>query len=1068
MKNRLDAGLDPAQGALTRFSAMALVTIGGLVLSGWLIPFPWLTRLGTTFPMAPNTALAFALAGISMGLTTVDGHRRSGPGLGFALAVVVIAVATGIEYRWGVDLKIDQILASGASSFVHTAFPGRMTPVTTFLMLVLGVSLGALHCGIRSVKRIVQPFAFLLCAGALIGLFGYAYGQESLQAVRPFKGLAVHTVAGFILASLGLIAARIHDGPARILTRRGVGGALARSLLPWALLVPSVIGWLGLEGQEAGLYGTKFGTALIVVSTMAIVGGLVLRTARVMEDADQQRLDAEQTSRRSEAKYRSLFDGMPIGLTCSAPDGRIYEANPAAVRALGYATTDALLGTNAAAHYVNAGDRDRFKELAERSDSIERFETQLKRVDGQPIWVHYNTRVVRDAAGRVDHYESSIDDVTEMIEARDNLKARSQRLLAQGQAVNAISSSNSLLLGDLERLAREITEQVSLACAAARVNVWLFSPDESELRCIDHFNAATKTHAGGMVRREPEFEKEFEALKRAPYVAAEDALNDPRTSGYADGYLRPNRITSMLDSVIEFSGRHLGLLSIEHVDRPHKWEEDEITFASQMCARIAVALSNQGTRHAEQAMRESEVRFRTVFEQAPVGITETSLDGCFLMVNRRLCEITGYTEEELRGRHFRVITHADDAERDEVHLKELVAGVIPLYSDTRRLTRKDGGGVWVSLVVTPVRDESGTIRYLASTVEDITERRRGEQELQESRQRLDGIVGSAMDAIVTVDEAYRIVLANPAAERMFGYPPSDLLGRALDLLVPPQFREGHSAQVAQFGEGGVTSRRVAESRPVFGLRRNGEIFPLEASISTDRSIGRRFYTAILRDVTERRRADEALRASVKEKQALLKEVHHRVRNNLQVISSFLSLESNRIDHHGTRAVLKDMQNRIMSMAVLHETLYRSQTFARVDMAEYLRKLTNQLTRSLLSRRSGITVHLGLEAVSLELDQSIPCGLILNELVSNALKHAFPESRSGGVWVDLQQAQEGRCRLRVRDDGVGLPTDFETRRGGSLGLQVVADLARQLNGSLTIGPGSVFDVVFTPVRTASTS
>lgn len=219
----------------------------------------------------------------------------------------------------------------------------------------------------------------------------------------------------------------------------------------------------------------------------------------------------------------------------------------------------------------------------------------------------------------------------------------------------------------------------------------------------------------------------------------------------------------------------------------------------------------------------------------------------------------------------------------------------------------------------------------------------------------------------------------------------------------------------------------------------------------------------LRTRTERGRALEALRSLLKEKEALLKEVHHRVKNNMQVITSLLRLESSRIDHPTTKTVLKDMQNRIQAMAALHEAIYRSNDFSRVDLGSYLRQLANQLGRSLVAVPGQISFHFDLHSVGLDLDQAVPCGLMVNELVSNALKHAFPNGRAGEVRIELKAKGPDEVQLSVSDNGIGLPENFAARRSDSLGLQLVSDLARQLGGRLHVGPGpqALFEVTFSP-------
>jgi len=236
------------------------------------------------------------------------------------------------------------------------------------------------------------------------------------------------------------------------------------------------------------------------------------------------------------------------------------------------------------------------------------------------------------------------------------------------------------------------------------------------------------------------------------------------------------------------------------------------------------------------------------------------------------------------------------------------------------------------------------------------------------------------------------------------------------------------------------------------LRRDA--FALEA-VEILESIGSHVGAAL------RRKRDESdLRSSLLEKEALLKEVHHRVKNNLQVITSLLRLETRRHPLPETQRVLIDMQGRIQSMALLHESLYRSGNFATVDLAAYVAHLAGQSFRAQGITAESVVLDLALTPVSVTMERAVPCGLLVNELLSNALKHGFPPGRRGRIRVDLRVAGL-EAVLSVTDDGVGLPADFDARRQHSLGLQLVADLARQLGGRLEIGPKpqATFTVTF---------
>ena len=218
----------------------------------------------------------------------------------------------------------------------------------------------------------------------------------------------------------------------------------------------------------------------------------------------------------------------------------------------------------------------------------------------------------------------------------------------------------------------------------------------------------------------------------------------------------------------------------------------------------------------------------------------------------------------------------------------------------------------------------------------------------------------------------------------------------------------------------------------------------------------------------------ALQSSLDEKQALLKEVHHRVKNNLQVIASLLRMEGRRAAQPATKVVLAEMRDRIHSMALLHESLYRSGTFASVDLGEYLGTVARQVFDAHTTNGDAVRLVVDVAALQVGMDQALPCGLLVNELISNCCKHAFPENGSGDVHLELRpatgsDAASGLWCLNLSDTGIGLPTDFEERRHRSLGMQLVGDLAGQMGADLQIAPnggrGVVFSLQFQPAAPA---
>jgi PAS domain S-box-containing protein len=334
--------------------------------------------------------------------------------------------------------------------------------------------------------------------------------------------------------------------------------------------------------------------------------------------------------------------------------------------------------------------------------------------------------------------------------------------------------------------------------------------------------------------------------------------------------------------------------------------------------------------------------------------------------------------------------------------------------------------------------------------------------LQESEQRFRTLIEWTPEAIV-VHRDGKILYLNPAAVKLLGANSAqEMVGRLLMDFVHPDFREAVRMRVMRRQEEGENPPTLEEKFQ----KVDGAVIDVEVTGMLISYEGQSAHQVALRDITERKRADEALKTSLRDQQALLNEVHHRVKNNLQVIASLLRLESSRSAVPDTRNVLQEMQGRIRSMALLHETLYRSGTFASVELGAYLKQLATEAFRAQASTHGAVLLKLELASVQVNMDLATPCGLLINELISNCLKHGFVDGRAGEIRVELLvlpalPTGATPCRLSVSDSGVGLPADWEIRRSNSLGLQLVSDLSRQIGAKLSIKPppGSEFALSF---------
>jgi PAS domain S-box-containing protein len=339
------------------------------------------------------------------------------------------------------------------------------------------------------------------------------------------------------------------------------------------------------------------------------------------------------------------------------------------------------------------------------------------------------------------------------------------------------------------------------------------------------------------------------------------------------------------------------------------------------------------------------------------------------------------------------------------------------------------------------------------------EKKRAEAELRASEQRFRLLAEHASDVISRHGADGRFLYVSPACRTLLGYGPEEFIGRPADFLCLPEDRTQILRAYAVLQESDVPHTRSYRVH-----RRNGEVVWLE---TTWRRV--QYPTpgwpleihAIARDVTERKLAEEALQASLSAKEILLKELQHRVKNNLQVISSLFSLQSAHVKDEQARCAFRESQNRVKSIALVHEKFYHSPDLGRMVFADYVRTLVLGLFQCYGVDLKKIGFQLNADEVFLNLDTAIPCALIINELVSNALKHAFPQGRQGTLTIELHTDADKRLTLQVRDDGVGLPPDLDVCQSPSLGLQLVCALANQLDGNLEVrnGQGTALTVTF---------
>jgi len=487
----------------------------------------------------------------------------------------------------------------------------------------------------------------------------------------------------------------------------------------------------------------------------------------------------------------------------------------------------------------------------------------------------------------------------------------------------------------------------------------------------------------------------------------------------------------------------------------------------RICTRIAVlgisalvgtALSRAYVKQqrTEEALRESEERFRDVFDNSMVGLYRTTPGGDILMANPALLRMLGYSSfEELAQRNLE--EEGYEPEHPRSVFKQRIESEGQVVGLEAAWTRRDGRPLFVRESVRAIRDQTGNTLYYEGTVEDVTKRKRAEEALRESEERYRRLVESVDDMIFSVDRDGVFRTAAGARLREFGLTTEDVVGRTVyDLFPQEQARRFRQQQQQTFNS--ETPMTYEGTYEFAGLKRTEltTLYPIEDASGQVELVG-----IICRDITERKRAEERIEASLREKEVLLKEIHHRVKNNLQLISNLLELQCQFTQDPQVIPVFQDIQNRVMSMGLVHERLCQSQNLARISVAEYIQSLADYLYGIYGNPTDAIVLDTHIDDVSLGIDAAIPCGLIVCELVSNALRHAFPSGEGGKICIELHSDDDDQLTLVVSDNGIGLDPNLDFKDSPSLGLQLVNLLTKQLKGRIELdrSAGTAFKITF---------
>ena len=822
------------------------------------------------------------------------------------------------------------------------------------------------------------------------------------------------------------------------------------------------------------------------------------------KQAESHREAALEALRESEELQRKLIQTVPDLIIKTDTQGNITFLNENALAAFEGLKSEDILGKNMLS-FIAEHDQERAIENTRMmfEKKLGTKEYQLELPNGSIIHAEANGDVIHGKDGNVSGMVYVIRDITDRKQAEEAAQMETLRRNRQAEVISSIASSSNLAQGNVRELAFELTQAASIALQVERVGIWIYDQDGSSLNNLVNYTASTGEYNSGAVLLENEFRYEFEALKKAQFVDAHDALNDPRTTGYVDGYLKPNGITSMLDASIRAEGRNLGILCFEHVGYARRWKDDEISFACRLADQISLAILHNERIQAIQALRESEALLNESINQSPAGILIADAPKVSIrLANPAAFGIRGKTDQPLteievsqHSGHWQ--TYRPDGTpypSEELPLSQAVLNGKVTRNEEVIIRNTTGEDRWVMVNAAPIYNEQGVIISGIVIFLDITERKLAEAQreaallaLRESEEKYRHLIQHSADAIYLLYNR-RFEIVNEKFEEMFGLTLNDINQPEFDFinLVAPISRPLVEERIQRQKKGETLEPKYEFT----ALNAQGHEIDVETSVTYIKYKDGMATQGIIRDITERKKLERELRQAQKMESVgrLAGGVAHDFNNMLGVILGYSELALNKMDAaHPFFATLQHIRKAAQHSADLTRQLLafaRKQTVAPkvLNLNDTVEGMLKMLRR-LMGEAIDLVWYPGKNLGKVKIDPS-QIDQILANLCVNA-RDAIGDT--GRVTIETHPAifDDDYCRLHpgsvpgkyvllsVSDTGCGMNAEtlshvfepfFTTKeigKGTGLGLATVYGIVKQNNGFINVysepGFGTTFKI-----------
>jgi PAS domain S-box-containing protein len=763
----------------------------------------------------------------------------------------------------------------------------------------------------------------------------------------------------------------------------------------------------------------------------------------------------------------------PFGV--AYPDGKLGLVNKAFEELTGYSKEE--LKNMSWFHDLTPSEYhemelEKLEELQSTGQPV-RYEKEYIKKDGNRVPIELLVHLIRNDDGTPQFYYSFLTDITQRKLSQKEAFIVSEFLRIVNESTdtkNLINNSISFFRkqSNCEAVGIRLREEKDYPYFEARGFPEEFIILENSLCSYDEYGKAELDSTGNPIiecmcgnvicgRTDPELP--FFSLKGSFWsnstsellasTSEQDRQNRTRNRCNGEGYESVALIPLFVGE------QRLGLLQLND-HRKGMFTPGKIAMWERLANYLSIALAKF---LAEETLQKSEEKYRQVFNNANDMITlnllkEDGLPGNFIEVNNVGIERLGYTREE-----FLNMTPTDIVAEDE---QSQIPKNVLNFSESDRIEfniihkAKDGRKIPVE-VSNHLFELAGKTVALAIS-RDITARKLAEEALLLSENKYRTLFEENPDFNVLLSKEGTILDANYAATDLIGLTKKDIIGKNLaDLnVISKEDLPFHLDKISS-----VTNEGILKPYEYEFIDKNNNIHsvlvhlkPVLKNEKLDHLLG------VGIDITALKEAENEIKASLKEKNILIQEIHHRVKNNMQIISSLLSLQTQYVDDKGAVDLLKESQNRVMSMAMIHEKIYLSKDLIHINFQDYIQNLVSNLFNSYDIKKSRIKPRLEIDDINLNIETAVPCGLIISEIVSNSLKYAFPDNMEGEIYISLKTSGD-KFRLIIGDNGVGLPEDFDFENIGSLGLLLVNNLTEQIDGEIKINSknGTEYDISF---------